>query len=133
MPLNYKLIGNNIKRLRKAQHVTQQKMADDLFISLSLVSKLERGVKAVSLDTFCSIADYLNSSIGELIADPNEPKVQHNHMITEINGILENMDNTHLHVLNELMHTYAAEIQVKYEFPDNTGTKPACNNPVTPA
>jgi len=123
MPLNYKLIGNNIKRLRKEQHVTQQKMADDLFLSLSLISKLERGVKAVSLDTFCSIADYLNSSIAELTADPNEPKVQHNHMINEINGILENMDNRHLRIVNRLMRAYAAGIQEEYKFPDGAEKK----------
>lgn len=124
MPLNYKLIGNNIKRLRKEQHVTQQKMADDLFLSLSLISKLERGVKAVSLETFCSIADYLNSSIAELTADPNEPKVQHSHMISEINSILENMDNRHLRVVNRLMQVYAAEIQEEYKFPDKNAKKP---------
>lgn len=125
MPLNYKLVGNNIKRQRKALNITQQKMADDLYLSLSLISKLERGVKAVSLETFCSIADYLNSSVAELTADPNEPKVQHNHMIEEINGILENMDNRHLRVVNSLMQTYAAQIQEEYHFPDeSTKTTP---------
>ncbi len=118
MPLNYKLIGNNIKRLRKEQHVTQQKMADDLFLSLSLISKLERGVKAVSLDTFCSIADYLHTSIAELTADPNEPKVQHNHMIHEINGILESLDNKQLRIINRVMQAYAAEIAEEYDFAD---------------
>lgn len=125
MPLNYKLVGDNIKRRRKAQHVTQQKMADDLYLSLSLISKLERGVKAVSLETFCSIADYLNSSIAELTADPNEPKVQHSHMINEINGILENMDNRHLRVVNSLMQTYAAQIQEEYQFPNESEKKEA--------
>lgn len=123
MPLNYKLIGKNVKHRRKELNVTQQKMADDLFLSLSLISKLECGVKPVSLDTLCSVADYLNSSIAELIADPDEPKIQHSQMITEINEILENMDNRHLRVVNRLMRTYAAEIQDRYEFPDRNVKK----------
>lgn len=54
MPLDYKLIGTNIKTRRKELQITQEQMADELFLSLSLISKLERGVKAVSMDTFYS-------------------------------------------------------------------------------
>lgn len=57
MPLDYKLIGTNIKTRRKELQITQEQMADELFLSLSLISKLERGVKAVSMDTFYSIAE----------------------------------------------------------------------------
>lgn len=45
MPLDYKMIGSNIQNRRKELHITQQKMASDLFISESLVSQLERGVR----------------------------------------------------------------------------------------
>lgn len=62
MPLDYKLIGSNIRGRRKELKITQQKMADDLFLSTSLITKLERGVKAVSLDTFCQIADWIRIS-----------------------------------------------------------------------
>ncbi|MDE6889995.1 MAG: helix-turn-helix domain-containing protein, partial [Eubacterium sp.] len=75
MPLDYKLIGSNIKRRRKELGITQQKMADELFLSLSLISKLERGVKSVSLDTFFMIAEYLHTNIAVLTSDPNDPKV----------------------------------------------------------
>ncbi len=117
MPLDYKMIGSNIKTRRKELHLTQQQMADDLFLSLSLISKLERGVKAVSLDTFHSIAEYLHTSIAALTANPNDPGVQHNQMITEIDAMLENLDNRHLRIVNQLMKTYMAQIQEIYEFP----------------
>lgn len=67
MPLDYKMIGKNIKRRRKELHITQQQLADDLYISLSLVSKLERGVKAVSMDTFHSIAEYLTPRLWPIL------------------------------------------------------------------
>lgn len=109
MALNYKMIGKNIKTRRKELHVTQQQMADDLYISLSLVSKLERGVKAVSMETFHSIAEYLHSSIALLMADPNDPIVQHNQLIREIDSMLEDLDNNHLRVIHQLMKTYKTQ------------------------
>lgn len=118
MPLDYKIIGSNIKTRRKELHVTQQQMADDLFLSLSLISKLERGVKSVSLDTFYSIAEYLHTSIADLTADPNDPGVQHDKLIDEIDALLENMDNRHLRIVNQLMKTYSKQIKEVYPFPD---------------
>lgn len=118
MPLDYKIIGTNIKTRRKQQHVTQQQMADDLFLSLSLISKVERGVKAVSLDTFHSIAEYLHTSIAVLTADPNDPVVQHNELISEIDAMLEDLDNRDLRIINQLMKTYMQQVQKTYSFPE---------------
>lgn len=118
MPLDYKVIGKNIKDKRKTLHITQQQMADELFLSLSLISKLERGVKAVSMDTFQSIAEYLHTSIAVLIADPNDPVVQHNQMIREIDTMLEDLDDRNLRIVNQLMKTYTAQIREIYHFPD---------------
>ena len=88
-----------------------QKMADELFLSLSLISKLERGVKSVSLDTFFMIAEYLHTNIAVLTSDPNDPKVQHNQMIREIDVILEDLDNRHLRIVNQLMKTYYSQLE----------------------
>ncbi len=111
MPLDYKLIGTNIKTRRKELQITQEQMADELFLSLSLISKLERGVKAVSMDTFYSIAEYLHTSIASLISDPNDPGVQHNQMIQEIDVMLE---DRHLRIVNQLMKTYVAQLREIY-------------------
>lgn len=117
MPLDYKIIGSNIQNRRKELHITQQKMAADLFLSESLVSQLERGVKAVSLETFCSIADYLKTNIAVLTANPNDPKVQQNKLINEIDVMLEDLDNRHLYIINKLMKTYMEQVQRIYPFP----------------
>lgn len=127
MPLEYKMIGKNIKRRRKELHITQQQLADDLYISLSLVSKLERGVKAVSMDTFHSIAEYLKTSIATLMANPNDPVVQHNELIREIDVMLEDLDNRHLRILNQLMKTYTKQVQEIYQFPDGAVNPDADN------
>lgn len=118
MPLNYKMIGSNIKNRRKELHITQQEMADDLFLSLSLISKLERGVKSVSLDTFFMIAEYLKTSIAALTSDPNDPQVQRNQLIREIDVMLEDLDNRHLRIISQLMKTYKSQIQEIYPLPE---------------
>lgn len=118
MPLDYKLIGSNVKTRRKELHVTQQQMADDLFLSLSLISKLERGVKSVSLDTFYSIAEYLHTSIAVLTSDPNDPGIQHGQLIDEIDAMLSQMDNQHLRVINQLMKTYMETMPQTCPVPD---------------
>lgn len=119
MPLDYKMIGTNIKNRRKELSITQQQMADDLFLSTSLISKLERGVKPVSLDTFHSIAEYLHTNIATLTADPNDPYIQHNQLISEIDAMLEDLDNRHLRILNQLMKTYTKQIQELYSLPEH--------------
>lgn len=123
MPLDYKILGSNIQNRRKELHITQQKMADDLLLSLSLISKLERGVKSVSLDTLFQIAEYLNTNIAVLTSDPNNPKVQHNKLIRDIDMMLEDMDNRHLRILNKLMKTYMDQIQEIYPESEPTQKK----------
>jgi len=119
MPLDYKIIGKNIQTRRKKKNVTQQQMADDLYLSASLISKVERGIKAVSLDTFQAIADYLNTNILILISDPDKPEVYHDILIEEINAVLEKMDNRELTILSRLMQAYFTQVSEKYEFPEN--------------
>lgn len=94
-------------------------MADELYLSLSLISKLERGVKPVSMDTFFSIAEYLHTNIAALTADPNDPVVQHNQLIQEIDVMLEDLDNKHLRIVNQLMKTYTSQVREIFTFPND--------------
>ena len=119
MPMDYKLIGSNIKARRKQLQITQEQMADDLYLSLSLISKLERGVKPVSMDTFFSIAEYLHTNIAALTADPNDPVVQHNQLIQEIDVMLEDLDNKYLRIVNQLMKTYTSQVREIFTFPND--------------
>ena len=42
------------------------------------------------------LPEYLHTSIASLISDPNDPGVQHNQMIQEIDVMLEDLDNKHI-------------------------------------
>ncbi len=110
MPVDYRQIGKNIQTKRKQMHITQEKMAEDLFLSTSLISKMERGVKPASLDTYASIAAYLGIDLPTIFSDPDKPQVFHQKIIHDIHAILDDMDNPHLQIVYDLLKTYAAKI-----------------------
>ena len=126
MPVNYKLIGQNVQIRRKHLHITQQKMADDLFLSTSLISKLERGVKAVSLDTLSCIAEYLDTTAAFLLTPPNDTEACGNALIAEINVMLEDLEQPHLRMVNQLLKTYYNNIKTMNQVPVQTES----DNPV---
>ena len=62
----YIQLGNNIKRRRKALHLTQQQLADKLNLSLNFIGKIEVAFSKPSLDTLIEIASVLEISVSDL-------------------------------------------------------------------
>lgn len=69
MSLNYILLGKRIRGIRKRKGITQLSLADRINRSTSYISYIENGVKSLSLDTLVLIANELNVSADELLAD----------------------------------------------------------------
>lgn len=69
MNIDYKLIGERIKRARKARGITQEAMAENLNVSIGYVSQVERGVTKISLDLLASISSILDYEISGFIAE----------------------------------------------------------------
>ncbi len=67
MELDYKMIGDRIRSYRHQKGVTQEKMSEDLYLSVGFISQLERGICKVSLDTLANISEYLNCSISSIL------------------------------------------------------------------
>ena len=59
MVVDYKLIGQRIKAKRIDKGFTQEDIADHLGISVSYVSRLERAVVKISLETLVKVASIL--------------------------------------------------------------------------
>ena len=65
---NQKEIDNFSKKLReirKKKGISQEKMANDLFIDQSGLSKIERGIDRMSFEKYKKIKEYLDND-GEL-------------------------------------------------------------------
>ena len=67
MTVNYKIIGNRIKELRKTKGWTQATLAEISGIEPSNISHIERAATKVSLPTLLSIANALNTTLDELV------------------------------------------------------------------
>ena len=48
MNIDYKLIGERIKRMRKSNGITQEILAERLNVSIGYVSQVERGITKIS-------------------------------------------------------------------------------------
>ena len=71
MAIDFKLIGNRIKKQRKACGKTQEALAADLYVSAGYISQIERGITKVNLETLSDIADILNCDIADFISMSN--------------------------------------------------------------
>lgn len=60
-------IGENIRRIRMSQKMTQGELAQHLQISQAMLCQLERGTKILSLPLGKEIADALGCQLNDLI------------------------------------------------------------------
>lgn len=62
-------IGRRIRQCRLKKHWNQEQLAEATELSVSYIGMLERGEKLPKLETFLSIANVLEVSADELLAD----------------------------------------------------------------
>lgn len=82
--LDLKLLGENIRKERKRQLLTIEKLAELAGITENFLGKIERGDSVPSLPTMNSIANALNVGIDYLIAYTERPSEYH-----YINSLIE--------------------------------------------
>ncbi len=63
MSVDYNLIGTRIQRIRKSRKLTQEKLAEELHVSVGYVSQIERGITKANLEMLSSICTVLNCDI----------------------------------------------------------------------
>ncbi|MCI9442387.1 MAG: helix-turn-helix transcriptional regulator [Ruminococcus sp.] len=59
--------STNLRRYRKLHHMTQQDLADKLFISRQAISTYEKDIRRCDLDTLIRLSEILEISLDELI------------------------------------------------------------------
>lgn len=65
---------DRIKNLREDNDLTQQQVADKLFITRSAYSNYENGSRAFPLEILCGLADIYGTSVDYLINRTNTKK-----------------------------------------------------------
>lgn len=67
------MLANNLKRLRKIHHLTQDELADILNVDRSAVSKWEREINEPSVSQLAKIAEHFKISVDELTGVKKKP------------------------------------------------------------
>lgn len=94
--MDYVSLGRRIRKERKSHHLTQEKLAERVGISLSFLGHIERGSRKASIETLVSIANALNASLDGLLQESLEnlevPKIEmanQKELLREINRMIE--------------------------------------------
>lgn len=69
MNIDYCLIGSRIKKMRKAQNMTQETLAEKLDVSIGYISQVERGITKISLDLLGAISSILRCDVSDFIKE----------------------------------------------------------------
>ena len=62
-----KEFGNRISMLRKLQNLTQDELAERIHVSKDHISRIERGIRACSLESLIDLAQELHTSTDYLL------------------------------------------------------------------
>lgn len=74
-------LSDNIKKLREEKNLTQQQLADKLYVSRQTVCRWEKGSRCPDLITAKKLALELDVSMDELISDEDVSNIQINDRI----------------------------------------------------
>lgn len=75
MEIDYTAIGKRIQKARKKKRMTQRELAENVDISASHLSNIERGKKPVGLLTLLKICTALNITADSVLIDNYEQNI----------------------------------------------------------
>lgn len=77
MEVDYTLIGKRIKEMRTENNYTQERLAEQLNVSIGYVSQVERGITKISLDLLAKISTILNCDLAFLVTGSSSGQEQY--------------------------------------------------------
>ena len=96
--------GAKISELRRLKNISQTEFAEMLDISVSALSKIERGVNSPRVVTAEAMAEHLDISIGRLLSSKN--CVDRQEYIDEIMEQISTMDDCDIESIIEFIKYY---------------------------
>lgn len=67
MSVDYRIIGQRIKQMRKTLRQTQEHLAEQLDVTVGYISQVERGVTKANLDLLCRISDLFGCDVSYFV------------------------------------------------------------------
>lgn len=66
---DYAALGERIRKVRKQKHLTQEQLAEVCGLSTAHIGHIERGTRALSIESLITISEVLNVSTDYLLLD----------------------------------------------------------------
>lgn len=80
-----KLVGEQLRALRKSKGLTQEEVADKSGLSFSYISDVERGTRNISMESFEKITTALDITPGEVFSFKNiDPTIEDKRILIEV-------------------------------------------------
>lgn len=89
MALDYTIIGERLKKARTDKKITQEKLAEQLDVSIAFLSRIERGSSHINLKRLTQICEILGVSEGYILNGVSSNST--NYLSTEFNDILNSV------------------------------------------
>lgn len=86
MALDYTIIGERLKKARTDKKLTQEKLAEQLDVSIAFLSRIERGNSHISLKRLSEVCDILGVTEGYILNGASS--TSNNYLTSEFNEIL---------------------------------------------
>ena len=99
--LDYVAIGTKIRAIRKARNLSQEQLAEKIWISTTHMSHIETGNTKLSLAVLVDIADALHVGADELLS--TKPFLEKNHLEDEIRAVIQSCTAPQARVLLDLL------------------------------
>ena len=97
-----KIVGKNIKRIRKLKKWTQAELAEKIGIEPVSVARIETGLNFPKEENLTAIARNLNVEVSDLFVDRDNDKKT---MLQYIQGTLNSLNKRDLEIISNLLKT----------------------------
>lgn len=87
MALDYCVVGNRIKGIRKVKGITQEQLAKRMGISVTYLSRIERGSSKINLNRISEICELLNVPMNYILVGTAEKSKDY--LVKEFNEVLQ--------------------------------------------
>jgi len=88
MALDYNIIGERLKQARINKKLTQEKLAEQLDVSVAFLSRIERGSSFISLKRLNQICTILDTTEGEILNGVS--KDSHSYLNKDLSNLIKN-------------------------------------------
>ena len=91
-------IGGRIKAQRRNMGISQEKLAEMIFVSPHYIYEIERGTKAMSLETLMNMSEALKLSTDYILFD-NRSESRSEALADKIANVFDNCSDDEIHIM----------------------------------